>query len=156
MKADNTVDPDEYKLKRKRNNESVQKCRMNEKKRVESARIQLDAYKQEEKELDEKYANLQKELQVLKSLFHTSTSEDTVELTANSTKKSGGQVAQREADGNEKKKQEQSGPIKKHAYSHLNALLGFEKPADDEKDSHEPITFPRDHEYGLRKKYAKK
>ena len=62
-------DEEEYKQKREKNNESVKKCRLNEKKKVEAASAKLDDYKKENKMLEDKYSNLQKELNVLKSLF---------------------------------------------------------------------------------------
>jgi hypothetical protein len=60
---------EERKRKRERNNESVRKCRQNEKKKINTASEELDNYKKEYRELEEKYLNLQKELQTLKSLF---------------------------------------------------------------------------------------
>lgn len=62
-------DEEEYKQKREKNNESVKKCRLNEKKKIEAASAKLDEYKKENKMLEDKYSNLQKELNVLKSLF---------------------------------------------------------------------------------------
>lgn len=62
-------DEEEYKQKREKNNESVKKCRLNEKKKIEAASAKLDDYKKENKMLEDKYSNLQKELNVLKSLF---------------------------------------------------------------------------------------
>jgi hypothetical protein len=64
---------DEYKLKREKNNQSVKKCRENEKRKVEEATEKLEEYKRENKSLEDKYSNLQKELAVLKSLFSQST-----------------------------------------------------------------------------------
>lgn len=64
---------DEYKLKREKNNQSVKKCRENEKRKVEEATEKLEEYKKENKALEEKYSSLQKELSVLKSLFTQST-----------------------------------------------------------------------------------
>jgi hypothetical protein len=61
---------EDKKRKRERNNESVRKCRMNEKNKINKASEELSKHKQEYKELEEKYQALQKELQVLKSLFH--------------------------------------------------------------------------------------
>lgn len=60
---------DEYKLRREKNNQSVKKCRENEKRKVEEATEKLEEYKKENKALEEKYSSLQKELSVLKSLF---------------------------------------------------------------------------------------
>jgi len=62
-------DEKEYKLKRERNNESVKKCRMNEKKKIEAATAKLEEFKKENKMLEDKYSGLQKELNILKSLF---------------------------------------------------------------------------------------
>ena len=62
-------DEEEYKQKRERNNESVKRCRMNEKKKIEAATAKLDEFKKENKMLEDKYSTLQKELNVLKSLF---------------------------------------------------------------------------------------
>ena len=62
-------DEKEYKLKRERNNESVKKCRMNEKKKIETATAKLEEFKKENKMLEDKYSGLQKELSILKSLF---------------------------------------------------------------------------------------
>ena len=62
-------DDDEYKQKRERNNLSVQKCRTNDKERMELARVQLEEYKREDQRLQVVQADLKKELQVLKSLF---------------------------------------------------------------------------------------
>lgn len=62
-------DDEEYKKKRERNNKSVQKCRENEKKKVQEAKVLLEQHKKENKELEAKCGNLEKELQVLKSLF---------------------------------------------------------------------------------------
>jgi len=62
-------DEKEYKLKRERNNESVKKCRMNEKKKIEAATAKLEEFKKENKMLEDKYSGLQKELSILKSLF---------------------------------------------------------------------------------------
>ena len=62
-------DEEEYKKKRERNNKSVQKCRENEKKKVQEAKVLLEQHKKENKELEAKCGNLEKELQVLKSLF---------------------------------------------------------------------------------------
>jgi archaellum component FlaC len=62
-------DEKEYKLKRERNNESVKKCRMNEKKKIETATAKLEEFKKENKMLEDKYSGLQKELNILKSLF---------------------------------------------------------------------------------------
>jgi chromosome segregation ATPase len=62
-------DEDSKKRKRERNNESVRKCRQNEKKKINTASQELDKYKQEYRELEDKYMTLQKELQTLKSLF---------------------------------------------------------------------------------------
>jgi len=63
------MEEDEYILKRKKNNQSVKKCRENEKRKIELAQMELEEYKKENKLLDEKYTSLQKELAVLKSLF---------------------------------------------------------------------------------------
>ena len=63
---------DEYRSKRDRNNRSVQKCRQNEKNKVEAAKRDLEKYKQENKELTDKYNSLQNEYEILKSLFSNS------------------------------------------------------------------------------------
>ena len=76
-------DDEEYKLKRERNNESVKKCRMNEKKKIETATAKLDDYKKENKMLEEKYSGLEKELKVLKSLFLQSSGSGTDEKNSN-------------------------------------------------------------------------
>ena len=60
---------EERKRKRERNNESVKKCRQNEKLKISHASEELAKHKKEYTELEEKYKSLQKELQVLKSLF---------------------------------------------------------------------------------------
>jgi hypothetical protein len=60
---------EERKRKRERNNESVRKCRQNEKKKISTASEELERYKKEYRELEEKYQMLQRELQTLKSLF---------------------------------------------------------------------------------------
>ena len=64
---------DEYRSKRDRNNLSVQKCRQNEKNKIEAAKKDLEKYKQENKELSDKYNSLQNEYEILKSLFSNST-----------------------------------------------------------------------------------
>ena len=76
---------DEKKRKRERNNESVRKCRQNEKKKISGASEELVRYKQEYKELERKYENLQKELQVLKSLFHAPTTSSNQVAASTST-----------------------------------------------------------------------
>ncbi len=76
---------EEYKLKRERNNESVKRCRENEKKKIEAAQTKLDEYKKENKLLESKYASLQKELSVLKSLFIQSTSSGTTASSSSSS-----------------------------------------------------------------------
>lgn len=63
------MEEENYKLKREKNNQSVKKCRENEKRKMELATEKLEEYKKENKLLDEKYTSLQKELAVLKSLF---------------------------------------------------------------------------------------
>lgn len=65
---------DEHRRRRERNNESVRKCRENEKKRVEKAKSDLVRHKQDHKDLQDKYSSLRRELEVLKSLFHSSSS----------------------------------------------------------------------------------
>lgn len=60
---------DEKKQRRAKNNESVRKCRENEKLRIESAKQKLAKSKQDYKELQQKYEALQKELETFKSLF---------------------------------------------------------------------------------------
>lgn len=67
---------DDHRRKRDKNNESVRKCRENEKKKIEEGQKELDKMKKENKELEEKYSNLQKELQLLKSLFQNSSRAD--------------------------------------------------------------------------------
>jgi hypothetical protein len=64
----------EYKLKRKRNNESVKQCRERDKLKIEKAREDVEKYKSENLTLKEKYEELQKELNVLKSLFNQNSS----------------------------------------------------------------------------------
>ncbi len=78
---------DEYKLKREKNNQSVKKCRENEKRKVEEATEKLEEYKRENKSLEDKYSNLQKELAVLKSLFSqsTATSSENSDQTSSSS-----------------------------------------------------------------------
>lgn len=66
-------DDDERRMRRERNNQSVRKCRENEKKKVENARNDLAKHKRDNRDLEEKYSSLRKELDVLKSLFQTST-----------------------------------------------------------------------------------
>ncbi len=68
------MDDEDYKQKRERNNQSVKKCRLNEKRKIELATEKLEQYKKEHKMLDDKYSSLQKELSVLKSLFFESSS----------------------------------------------------------------------------------
>ena len=63
------MDEDEYKQKRKKNNDSVKKCRENEKKKMEMATEKLEEFKKENKKLEETLSSKQKELSVLKSLF---------------------------------------------------------------------------------------
>jgi archaellum component FlaC len=63
---------DEYRSKRDRNNLSVQKCRQNEKNKIETAKRDLEKYKQENKELTDKYNSLQNEYEIFKSLFSNS------------------------------------------------------------------------------------
>jgi predicted nuclease with TOPRIM domain len=79
----------EYVLKRQRNNESVRKCRSAEKEKIKMTKEKLEKFKNENKLLDEKLANMKKELQVLKSLFDTSaappTAADTFSATASSS-----------------------------------------------------------------------
>lgn len=70
------MDEDSYKLKREKNNQSVKKCRENEKKKVEIATVKLDEFKKENKSLEDKYESLKKELGVLKSLFMQSSEQD--------------------------------------------------------------------------------
>lgn len=65
---------DDRRRKREKNNESVRKCRMNEKLKIQSAQEELIKYKKEYQELVEKYSSLQKELGTLRSLFQTSLS----------------------------------------------------------------------------------
>jgi hypothetical protein len=73
---------DDYRLKREKNNQSVKRCRMNEKNKIEKATIKLEEYKKESQMLEEKYACLQKELNTLKSLFfdsaNSSSSDDSM------------------------------------------------------------------------------
>jgi len=69
-----TMDEEDYKQKREKNNQSVKKCRLNEKRKIEMATEKLEQYKKEHKMLDDKYSSLQKELSVLKSLFFESSS----------------------------------------------------------------------------------
>ena len=68
------MDEEDYKQKREKNNQSVKKCRLNEKRKIEMATEKLEQYKKEHKMLDDKYSSLQKELSVLKSLFFESSS----------------------------------------------------------------------------------
>ena len=70
------ADDENYKLKREKNNQSVKKCRENEKKKVEMATEKLEEYKKENKSLEDKYESLKKELGVLKSLFMQSSEKD--------------------------------------------------------------------------------
>ena len=67
---------EDYKQKRERNNESVKRCRINEKKKIEDASQRLEESKRENKVLEEKYSSLQKQLQFLKSLFVQSTADN--------------------------------------------------------------------------------
>lgn len=66
------IDDDDHRRKREKNNESVRKCRMNEKLKIQSAQEELAKYKKEYQELVEKYSSLQKELGTLRSLFQSS------------------------------------------------------------------------------------
>jgi hypothetical protein len=72
---------DEYRSKRDRNNLSVQKCRQNEKNKIEGAKRDLEKYKQENKELTDKYNSLQNEYEILKSLFNNSTTQSANTIT---------------------------------------------------------------------------
>ena len=74
---------DDYKIKRMRNNESVKKCRKNERNRIQATKQKLEHYVNENKSLEEKYSNLQKELQVLKSLFDSSATSENSGKTSN-------------------------------------------------------------------------
>ena len=64
-----------YKDKRKRNNESVKKCRENEKQKIEETRVKSKKLKQENEALEEKLTSLKKEVDVLKSLFEKSSND---------------------------------------------------------------------------------
>ena len=82
------MDEEDYKLKREKNNQSVKKCRLNEKRKIELATEKLEEYKKEHKMLDDKYSSLQKELKVLKSLFfESSVGETSRESTDQTTKR---------------------------------------------------------------------
>lgn len=70
--ADNNV---EYTEKRKRNNESVKKCRENEKQKIKEAEEKSKKLKDENKALEEKLSSMKKEVGVLKSLFDSTTKE---------------------------------------------------------------------------------
>ena len=62
-------DEDEYKRKRMKNNISVQRTREKQKKLVENAKVELEAFKIENENLKDKYESLKKELNLYKSLF---------------------------------------------------------------------------------------
>lgn len=78
-------DEEERKRRRERNNESVRKCRENEKKRVDKARADLAQHKQDNKELEEKYSSLRRELELLKSLFNSPSSATNTAATSTTT-----------------------------------------------------------------------
>ncbi len=63
---------EDYKQRRERNNESVKRCRENEKKKIQMAREELEKHKNENIELERKCSSLEKELETLKSLFRNS------------------------------------------------------------------------------------
>jgi hypothetical protein len=67
-------DENEYKLKRKRNNESVKQCRERDKLKMQKAREDVEKFKNENQTLKEKYEALEKELNLLKSLFNQNNS----------------------------------------------------------------------------------
>jgi len=78
------MEEENYKLKREKNNQSVKKCRENEKRKMELATEKLEEYKKENKLLDEKYTGLQKELAVLKSLFIQSSASNSAPVSGQS------------------------------------------------------------------------
>jgi hypothetical protein len=149
------MDSDDYKQKRERNNRSVQKCRSNEKKKIETAKKKLEYYKKEEKELEEKYTILKKELQVLKSLFTSSINDQNDEKSTeiNQPKDSITVINPSTSNGtknlNLKRKNED--------YKTLNSLLNAEQQTESSENKNvNNINLPKDHEYALRKKISKR
>ena len=67
--SDEDESSDEYKRKRQSNNLSVKKTREKQKKLVDEAKAEMDAFKIENENLKDKYESLQKELSLYKSLF---------------------------------------------------------------------------------------
>ena len=69
------ADDGEYVEKRKRNNESVKKCRENEKQKIKDAEEKSKKLKEENKLLSDKLSSMRKEVGVLKSLFESTSKE---------------------------------------------------------------------------------
>ena len=64
-----------YVEKRKRNNESVKKCRENEKTKIKEAEEKSRRLKEENRQLSDRLTSLRKEVGVLKSLFESTSKE---------------------------------------------------------------------------------
>lgn len=155
------MDSDDYKEKRERNNRSVQKCRSNEKKKIETARKQLEHYKREEKELEEKYTSLQKELQVLKSLFKSSMSDQNEEEKSDELKDLPTNINNQPVTSNSDlnpttpNNKKNLNLKRKNDYKTLNSLLNTEQQSESLKNV-DNLKQPKDHEYALRKKISRK
>jgi hypothetical protein len=114
---------DDYKRKRHNNNLSVKKTREKQKKLVEEATAEVDAYKTENENLKDKYESLKKELNLYKSLFTQRLDSSSLTSTS-STSNNDNESNKRQKVSSSSDKIEQQ-PLEKQYTTNIDDLLNL-------------------------------